>query len=201
MRLRHAFALAAGAVILAVACAVGAGLDGARRDSMPGAGPTPSMMLRASPGSMRSRSRHLARRLSRAGPVDAVVSARCRGRAVAWRLCRPLPGERHPRSATTTTRPRSCATSWWQRGVPASAIELDHKGNRTWDSIVRARYGVRQTPPHHRVAARPSGARPVPGATCRHRGLGCRCDRRQLCRLPDGIIGDLTASSPSTTSR
>jgi SanA protein len=25
------------------------------------------------------------------------------------------------------------------RGVPASAIELDHKGNRTWDSIVRAR--------------------------------------------------------------
>jgi len=26
-----------------------------------------------------------------------------------------------------------------QRGVPASAIELDHKGNRTWDSIWRAR--------------------------------------------------------------
>jgi len=25
------------------------------------------------------------------------------------------------------------------RGVPASAIELDHKGNRTWDSIVGAR--------------------------------------------------------------
>jgi SanA protein len=25
------------------------------------------------------------------------------------------------------------------RGVPASAIELDHKGNRTWDSIRRAR--------------------------------------------------------------
>lgn len=25
------------------------------------------------------------------------------------------------------------------RGVPASAIELDHEGNRTWDSIVRAR--------------------------------------------------------------
>ena len=25
------------------------------------------------------------------------------------------------------------------RGVPASAIELDHKGNRTWDSIFRAR--------------------------------------------------------------
>jgi SanA protein len=26
-----------------------------------------------------------------------------------------------------------------QRGVPASAIELDHKGNRTWDSVFRAR--------------------------------------------------------------
>lgn len=26
-----------------------------------------------------------------------------------------------------------------ERGVPASAIELDHKGNRTWDSIYRAR--------------------------------------------------------------
>lgn len=26
------------------------------------------------------------------------------------------------------------------RGVPASAIELDHHGNRTWDSIGRARY-------------------------------------------------------------
>ncbi len=25
------------------------------------------------------------------------------------------------------------------RGVPASAIELDHKGNRTWDSVIRAR--------------------------------------------------------------
>lgn len=25
------------------------------------------------------------------------------------------------------------------RGVPASAIELDHKGNRTWDSVFRAR--------------------------------------------------------------
>jgi len=25
------------------------------------------------------------------------------------------------------------------RGVPASAIELDHKGNRTWDSIFRSR--------------------------------------------------------------
>jgi SanA protein len=26
------------------------------------------------------------------------------------------------------------------RGIPASAIELDHKGNRTWDSIFRARH-------------------------------------------------------------
>lgn len=26
-----------------------------------------------------------------------------------------------------------------QRGVPASAIEVDHKGNRTWDSVFRAR--------------------------------------------------------------
>jgi SanA protein len=32
------------------------------------------------------------------------------------------------------------------RGVPASAIELDHKGNRTWDSVYRARhvYGKRR---------------------------------------------------------
>jgi SanA protein len=26
------------------------------------------------------------------------------------------------------------------RGIPASAIELDHKGNRTWDSVYRARH-------------------------------------------------------------
>ena len=33
-----------------------------------------------------------------------------------------------------------------QRGVPASAIEVDHKGNRTWDSVYRARhvYGKRR---------------------------------------------------------
>ncbi len=32
------------------------------------------------------------------------------------------------------------------RGVTASAIELDHKGNRTWDSVYRARhvYGKRR---------------------------------------------------------
>ena len=32
------------------------------------------------------------------------------------------------------------------RGIPASAIEADHKGNRTWDSVYRARhvYGKRR---------------------------------------------------------
>jgi vancomycin permeability regulator SanA len=62
------------------------------------------------------------------------------------------------------------------RGIPASAIKADHKGNRTWDSVYRARhvYGKRRL---IIVSQRDHLPRAI-----FHRGLGRRRGRRYLCR-------------------
>jgi SanA protein len=80
-----------------------------------------------------------------------------------------------------------------QRGVPASAIELDHEGNRTWDSIFRARtmFGKRRV---IIVSQRDHLGRAL--FLARHAGMeawGVAAIGDTYAGFPDGIVGDLTS--------
>jgi SanA protein len=80
-----------------------------------------------------------------------------------------------------------------QRGVPASAIELDHKGNRTWDSILRARtvFGKRRL---IIVSQRDHLGRAL--FLARHAGIeawGVAAIGDTYAGFPDSIVGDLTS--------
>jgi SanA protein len=80
-----------------------------------------------------------------------------------------------------------------QRGVPASAIELDHKGNRTWDSIFRARtvFGKRRL---IIVSQWDHLGRAL--FLARHAGMeawGVAAIGDTYAGFPDSIVGDLTS--------
>jgi SanA protein len=80
-----------------------------------------------------------------------------------------------------------------QRGVPASAIELDHKGNRTWDSVFRARsvFGKRRLIV---VSQRDHLGRAL--FLARHAGIeawGVAAIGDTYAGFADSIIGDLTS--------
>ena len=80
-----------------------------------------------------------------------------------------------------------------QRGVPASAIELDHEGNRTWDSIFRARtvFGKRRL---IIVSQRDHLGRAL--FLARHAGMkawGVAAIGDTYAGFPDSIVGDLTS--------
>ena len=79
------------------------------------------------------------------------------------------------------------------RGVPASAIELDHKGNRTWDSVFRARsvFGKRRLIV---VSQRDHLGRAL--FLARHAGIeawGVAAIGDTYAGFADSIIGDLTS--------
>jgi SanA protein len=80
-----------------------------------------------------------------------------------------------------------------QRGIPASAIELDHKGNRTWDSVFRARtvFGKRRL---IIVSQRDHLGRAL--FLARHAGMeawGVAAIGDTYAGFPDSIVGDLTS--------
>jgi SanA protein len=80
-----------------------------------------------------------------------------------------------------------------QRGIPASAIELDHRGNRTWDSIFRARtvFGKRRL---IIVSQRDHLGRAL--FLARHAGIeawGVAAIGDTYSGFPDSITGDLTS--------
>jgi len=80
-----------------------------------------------------------------------------------------------------------------QRGVPASAIELDHKGDRTWDSVFRARmvFGKRRL---IIVSQRDHLGRAL--FLARHAGMeawGVAAIGDTYAGFPDSIVGDLTS--------
>jgi SanA protein len=80
-----------------------------------------------------------------------------------------------------------------QRGIPVSAIELDHKGNRTWDSIFRARtvFGKRRLIV---VSQRDHLGRAL--FLARHAGMeawGVAAIGDTYAGFPDSIVGDLTS--------
>jgi SanA protein len=80
-----------------------------------------------------------------------------------------------------------------ERGVPASAIELDHKGNRTWDSVRRARavFGKRRL---IIVSQRDHLGRAL--FLARHAGIeawGVAAVGDTYAGFPDTLVGDLTS--------
>ncbi len=80
-----------------------------------------------------------------------------------------------------------------QRGVPASAIELDHKGDRTWESVFRARtvFGKRRL---IIVSQRDHLGRAL--FLARHAGIaawGVAAIGDTYAGFPDTIVGDLTS--------
>ena len=80
-----------------------------------------------------------------------------------------------------------------QRGIPDSAIELDHKGNRTWDSVFRARtvFGKRRL---IIVSQRDHLGRAL--FLARHAGIeawGVAAIGDTYAGFPDSIVGDLTS--------
>ena len=80
-----------------------------------------------------------------------------------------------------------------QRGIPAAAIELDHKGNRTWDSVFRARtvFGKRRL---IIVSQRDHLGRAL--FLARHVGIeawGVAAIGDTYAGFPDSIVGDLTS--------
>jgi SanA protein len=80
-----------------------------------------------------------------------------------------------------------------ERGVPAPAVELDHKGNRTWDSVRRARavFGKRRL---LIVSQRDHLGRAV--FLARHAGIeawGVAAIGDTYAGFPDTLVGDLTS--------
>jgi SanA protein len=80
-----------------------------------------------------------------------------------------------------------------ERGVPAAAVELDHRGNRTWDSVFRARsvFGKRRL---IIVSQRDHLARAL--FLARHAGMeawGVAAIGDTYAGFPDTLVGDFTS--------